>query len=38
MDGARATNHRDLLPHIRDGRQTQALRFRDLVRTAKVMT
>jgi hypothetical protein len=29
---ARATNHRDVLPHIKDGRQTQARRFRDLVR------
>jgi hypothetical protein len=29
---ARATNHRDALPHIKDGRQTQARRFRDLVR------
>jgi len=29
---SRVTNHRDLLPHIADGRQTQARRFRDLVR------
>src|SRR5215831_21284511 len=29
---ARATNHRDLLPHIADGRLPQARRFRDLVR------
>jgi hypothetical protein len=29
---SRATNHRDLLPHISDGRLTQARRFRDLVR------
>ena len=28
-----ATNHRDLLPHIKDGRQGQARRFRDLVRS-----
>jgi hypothetical protein len=28
-----ATNHRDLLPHIADGRQAQARRFRDLVRS-----
>jgi len=28
---SRATNHRDLLPHITDGRSTQARRFRDLV-------
>src|SRR5262245_61836245 len=27
-----ATNHRDLLPHVADGRQAQARRFRDLVR------
>jgi hypothetical protein len=30
---SRATNHRDLLPHIADGRQAQARRFRDLVRS-----
>src|SRR5260370_8331077 len=29
---SRATNHRDLLPRIKDGRATQARRFRDLVR------
>jgi hypothetical protein len=29
---ARASNHHDWLPHIKDGRQTQARRFRDLVR------
>jgi hypothetical protein len=29
---SRATNHRDLLPKIKDGRATQARRFRDLVR------
>jgi len=29
---SKATNHRDLLPHITDGRLTQARRFRDLVR------
>jgi len=29
---ARASNHRDLLPHIADGRHAQARRFRDLVR------
>ena len=28
---SRATNHRDLLPKIKDGRHTQARRFRDLV-------
>ena len=28
-----ATNHRDLLPHVQDGRQKQARRFRDLVRS-----
>jgi hypothetical protein len=28
---SRATNHRDLLPRIKDGRATQARRFRDLV-------
>src|SRR5262245_30967924 len=28
---SRASNHRDLLPHISDGRSTQARRFRDLV-------
>jgi hypothetical protein len=28
---SRATNHRDLLPKIKDGRATQARRFRDLV-------
>jgi hypothetical protein len=30
---SRATNHRDLLPHIADGRHAQARRFRDLVRS-----
>jgi hypothetical protein len=30
---ARASNHRDLLPHIADGRHAQARRFRDLVRS-----
>jgi hypothetical protein len=30
---ARSTNHRDLLPHIADGRAPQARRFRDLVRS-----
>jgi hypothetical protein len=30
---ARATNHRDVLPHIADGRHAQARRFRDLVRS-----
>ena len=29
---SRATNHRDLLPRIKDGRASQARRFRDLVR------
>jgi hypothetical protein len=29
---SRATNHRDLLPEIKDGRHAQARRFRDLVR------
>jgi hypothetical protein len=29
---AKVTNHLDLLPQIRDGRQMQARRFRDLVR------
>jgi hypothetical protein len=29
---AAATNHRDLLPNVRDGREVQARRFRDLVR------
>jgi hypothetical protein len=29
---ARASNHRDLLPRIKDGRQAEARRFRDLVR------
>jgi hypothetical protein len=29
---SKATNHRDLLPRIADGRATQARRFRDLVR------
>jgi hypothetical protein len=29
---SRATNHRDLLPRINDGRSTQARRFKDLVR------
>jgi hypothetical protein len=28
---SRSTNHRDLLPKIKDGRHTQARRFRDLV-------
>jgi hypothetical protein len=28
-----ATNHRDLLPHVADGRRAQARRFRDLVRS-----
>ena len=28
---SKATNHRDLLPKINDGRATQARRFRDLV-------
>jgi len=28
---SKATNHRDLLPKIKDGRHTQARRFRDLV-------
>src|SRR5260370_310030 len=28
---SKATNHRDLLPKIKDGRATQARRFRDLV-------
>src|SRR5262249_52835449 len=30
---SRTTNHRDLLPHITDGRLPQARRFRDLVRS-----
>jgi hypothetical protein len=30
---SKATNHSDLLPHIADGRQAQARRFRDLVRS-----
>jgi hypothetical protein len=30
---ARASNHRDLLPHVADGRHAQARRFRDLVRS-----
>jgi hypothetical protein len=30
---ARATNHRDLLPRVTDGRAPQARRFRDLVRS-----
>jgi hypothetical protein len=30
---SKATNHKDLLPHIADGRQAQARRFRDLVRS-----
>jgi hypothetical protein len=29
---SKATNHRDLLPHVADGRLSQARRFRDLVR------
>jgi hypothetical protein len=29
---SKATNHRDLLPHIADGRQAEARRFRDCVR------
>lgn len=29
---SRLTNHRDLLPKIKDGRQSEARRFRDLVR------
>lgn len=29
---ARASNHRDLLPRVADGRQAEARRFRDLVR------
>jgi hypothetical protein len=29
---SRASNHRDLLPHVADGRASQARRFRDLVR------
>lgn len=29
---ARATNHRDLLPNVADGRASAARRFRDLVR------
>jgi hypothetical protein len=29
---SKATNHKDLLPKINDGRHTQARRFRDLVR------
>ena len=28
---SKSTNHRDLLPRIKDGRSTQARRFRDLV-------
>jgi hypothetical protein len=30
---SRATNHRDLLPYVKDGRLTEARRFRDLVRS-----
>jgi hypothetical protein len=29
---SRASNHRDLLPHVADGRASAARRFRDLVR------